>query len=82
MKIETKYSIGEKVWFIFDNKVQNSCIKCIQINVREGDNRNEPFVVTDFDYVLLAKTRKGEHENHYFEDCELFKTKEELLNSL
>ena len=68
MKIETKYNIGDEVWFIFDGKPLNGKIVkiseyTIKIEVRFKDGK---------DY-LFSREIKG---------FELFPTKEELLKSL
>ena len=68
MKIETKYNIGDDVWFIFDGKPLNGKIVkiseyTIKIEVRFKDGK---------DY-LFSREIKG---------FELFPTKEELLKSL
>lgn len=68
MKIETKYNIGDEVWFIFDGKPLNGKIVkiseyTIKIKVRFKDGK---------DY-LFSREIKG---------FELFPTKEELLKSL
>ena len=67
MKIETKYNIGDEVWFMFDGKPLNGKIAkisehTIKIRVRFKDSK---------DY-LFGRER----------GFKLFPTKEELLKSL
>lgn len=75
MTIETKYNIGDEVWFIKDNKVQS--LKITQLNVlmcllpkRDGSGCEITQVVdySDRRTVLV--------------EYECFPTKEELLKSL
>ena len=67
MTIETKYNIGDKVWYkgfeeLFQDKITNIHI--------EIDILNNTFIYYEFfDYTIK-------------EECELFPTKEELLKSL
>lgn len=68
MKIETKYNIGDEVWFMFDGKPLSGKIArisehTIKIEVRFKDGK---------DY-LFCREIKG---------FNLFPTKEELLKSL
>lgn len=64
--VDTKYNIGDKVWFIDDNQVMQLDITGFSVQVKEAET-----VVT---YTLhYGMTRPEEN---------LFPTKEELLNSL
>lgn len=83
MTIETKYNIGDEVWIINEHKCCKGRIKSLNIDLY---NENITFfsnircsemttiikysVKTEFDYVLDL------------EECTIFSTKEELLNSL
>ena len=68
MKIETKYNIGDEVWFLFDDKPLNGKIARISeytIKVK--------VILKDGKEYLFSRDIK---------DFKLFPTKEELLNSL
>ena len=69
MKIETKYNIGDKVYFLFENKVQRSNIQLI--NIRIGNKIGVEY------YIQTT------HEDSlWFTEEEIFPTKEDLLKSL
>ena len=76
MTIETKYNIGQEVWFLKDNKAATMKIWDIDIRVRtsyDGEKTygyHTRFFYYDFGY-------DNEIEEKY-----LFPTKEELLKSL
>ena len=82
MKIETKFDIGDKVFYMKNNKVEENIITDIQIIVRlkreDGminyDNI-KAFIRREIYYVDMNGDLRF-HPNW------LFKTKEELLNSL
>lgn len=70
MTIETKYNIGDKVWFIEENKPESDVILSIEINVYKGE--------CIIEYYLFAN---GNYPYGLNESI-LFPTKEELLKSL
>ena len=80
MTIETKYNIGDEVWFMADNKVYKGIIygfSCVQAceYIKDG----EPCCVyTDLDYIVCIA--QG-HTSKMFGSF-LYPTKEELLKSL
>lgn len=66
--VKTKYNIGDKVWYISDNKVQNPDITGVHILVEQtGDIKVE--------YIL-------HYESSWVEEEKLFRSKKELLESL
>jgi len=67
LKVSTKFDIGDKVWYISDNKVNENDITGVSISV---DN-NE---LVNVDYTL--------HFNDKVSENLLFLTKEELIKSL
>lgn len=69
MKIETKYSLGDKVWYIFSNKVESSTIESIYLTIGEN-NRPKP-----------TQYRLNRREED-FEENKLFSSKDELLKTL
>lgn len=73
MVIETKYNIGDEVWFIHDNKVKSATIITISIFVER--DMNSQYVSNSAQYGLYGFPYPYV-ENH------LFRTKEELLKSL
>ena len=73
MTIETKYNIGDKVWFIDDNKVKSATI--ITIGVFVERDMNSQYVSNSVQYNLY------DFPYPYIEN-QLFPTKEELLKSL
>lgn len=76
MEIKTKYNIGDEVYFIHNNKVNNSRIKSIEVTCISNYDAlypTEPKVVITY-HVMINNTRYCEYD--------LFKTKEELINSL
>lgn len=68
MKIETKYDIGQEVWFFYYGKIFKDIITH-QMIIAIGNQR---------DYVVIYRTRNFNNLAEY----ELFPTKEELLKSL
>lgn len=66
MQINTKYSIGDTVWLMYDNKPYRGKIEIIGITVAEGAIYIEYKVRID---GLLK----------YFAENDLFATKEELM---
>lgn len=75
MTIETKFNIGDKVWFIYGRSVSYGTIKEVSACHRI---RNEfGYTGTEIDYRI---------ETGYISECieekYLFRTKQELLDSL
>lgn len=73
MTIETKYNIGERVYFMHNNKVDNACISDIDVLIRYDRNhiRSNP----DVSIYYYIDSRK-------YSELNLFPTKEELIKSL
>ena len=69
MTIETKYNIGQEVFYMKDNKVHSFTIS--QINIFINVIREEMLTMVDYGTFGICKT-----------ECELFSSKEELLKSL
>jgi hypothetical protein len=81
MTIETKYNIGDEVWFMADNKAHKAIIYgflCEQAchYIKDGEPR---CVYTNLDYIVSID--QGGHTSKMY-DCDLFPSKEELLKSL
>lgn len=75
MIIETKFEIGDTVWYMLDNKVANSKIHSIKINVE-----NSRF--THITYNIGWVTTAFSSTYVYKEDKDIFTTKQDLLDSL
>lgn len=73
MQIETKYNIGDKVWFMHDNKVKSGTI--ITIGVFVERDMNSQYVSNSVQYGL-------DNFDYPYRENHLFPTKEELLKSL
>ena len=68
MTIETKYNIGQEVWFLFDGKPLNGkIVKISEYTIK---------------IKVIFKDGKGYLFSRDIKDFKLFPTKEELLKSL
>jgi hypothetical protein len=72
MTIETKYNIGDEVWFMEDNKTKTIIISMILISCGDNTLLSDKVKIT---YTISGRT------NQYLES-ELFPSKELLLQSL
>ena len=73
MKIETKYDIGQEVWFMNRNKCESSTVKGMKIASVNGNYLG---------YVNHVSIDYSLEEVGIYPECALFPTKEELLKSL
>ena len=71
MDIKTKYEIGQRVFYMDNNKVKEGTIDRIHIDAQYNANYNK----VKISYRLFTTAK-------FYEDNELFPTKEELLKSL
>ncbi len=71
MEIKTKYDIGQRVFYMDNNKVKEGTIDRIYIDAQYNAKDNKVKI-----YYRLFTTAK------FYKDNELFPTKEELLKSL
>lgn len=80
MTIETKYNIGDEVWFMSNNKAHRGIIFGFRFTKQCGYIwEGQPKVVSEaLDYIVCIA--QGHTTNMM--DIELFPTKEELLKSL
>ena len=69
MIIETKYNIGDEVWFLYNREPINKDIRAI----KTGASRRLQYIK----YVFRENELSFEKD-----ESELFPTKEELINSL
>lgn len=82
MTIETKYNIGDVVWFMNNNKVCNTHINGIRVDC---DPENSGFAYYSLEAKPLIKQVKytlGYGHDGFHNESELFPSKEELLKSL
>lgn len=77
MKIETKFDIGQEVFFMFNNKVRCEEIEKIRV-IAEPKNKCFATIETHVCYWLKPWSNDGD----FFSEEELFASKEELLASL
>ena len=72
MKLETKFNLRQKVYFMYKNKVNSLQIDSIIVRVIALGGSEEEIAIS---YKLCGSTDS-------FDEKELFATKEELLKSL
>ena len=72
MDIKAKYGLGQSVFFMKDNKVETSAIKQISIDVWYNKYKE---ISMRIQYYLFSA-------DQFYEEDNLFLTKEELLKSL
>ncbi len=82
MKIETKFDIGDRVFYMKNNKVVNNII--VDIEIRVGLEEENGMI--NYDNIKASIKREiyylDMNRDLKFHPRWLFKTKEELLNSL
>ncbi|MGL4779906.1 MAG: hypothetical protein ACRCXN_03635 [Bacteroidales bacterium] len=72
MTIETKFNIGDTVWYLYDNKVLQGVIVHIELQIDGNDS-----------YEEKCHIKAEHHQRQYMYYAEkLFPSKEELLKSL
>lgn len=76
MKFETRYSLGDEVWVILNNRVQRRIINDFSI---KSKTRYDEFRVK-YCSKIVVEYYFGDGE--YVNETMCFPTKEELLNSL
>ena len=83
MRIETKFTPGQKVWAIYNNKVQEFMVETVEVTSHFNYDTNKPYEPSS-----KYKLRGGESAGHRVEvyEFELERSyalsKEELLKSL
>lgn len=83
MEIKTKYSIDDKVYFLYQNNINNSTVEAIDIRMVRKERDNKPISIK---YVIKASVptcqmSQNEAENG-IDESKLFSSKEDLLKSL
>ena len=74
MKIETKYDINQKVWFMNDNVVMDLNVSEINITIKSEKPSIRYSIIRPIGNNGTIEIKKDEFE--------IFATKEELINSL
>ena len=92
MIIETKYNIGDEVWFMCENKARQSYIVDIRAQCEKEDAENpfddcpQPLIeddgITIKVFYWIKKLNCAEKADWLCREQDLFSTKEELLKSL
>ena len=77
MKLETKFDIGQEVFFMFNNKVR--CEEIVRIRVI-AEHKNKCLATTETHAWYWVKPWSGDTD--FFSEEQLFASKEELLASL
>lgn len=86
MIIKTKLSIKDSVWLILRDEVLNTTIEQINISVKKDFHTNENII--SIQYGIYYTTDEISEISDFFDFSEewangkVFKTKEELINSL
>lgn len=82
MEIETKYNIGDEVWFIEDNKAKSGKVTGLRFSYGTGEFFGES--ITHVGKTCTNYFLRGDfiHSGCILEEKFLFASKEELLNSL
>ena len=76
MDIKTKYDLGQSVFYMNNNQVNESVINQIFVEVRHRIGYKRIFIIDmSVSYYLV-------NSNRLYKERELFLTKEELLKSL
>ena len=70
MKIETRFSIGDEVYFMCDNKICIGNIDEIKVSINSNNDQSTSYIVNS-NCMRVHKTSEN-----------LFSSKEELLKSL
>lgn len=80
MKIETKFNIGQEVYFMCNNKAQ--CAEVLEIDATVSHSSKEYSALkTKCSYEVNFRNTVG-GGCKFYEESELFASKEELLKSL
>ena len=78
MEIETKFDVGEDLWFIHDNEVCSLPVSCVI--VKWGQNHHEE--CGEIKNHIQIQYDLGFDCIKYLPESEVFESKEELLKSL
>ena len=76
MKIETKYDIGQEVWFCHNGKPYKGIVENISISAMSWEDG----ISVNLNYLVFQKVNSP--FSKYIDERSLFPTKEELLKCL
>lgn len=84
MTIETKFDIDEKVWIVYDKSISatytvEGVVRRIKINITCDGYRKEIYEAVEYD---IYYTFSGTGYVDKFQETKVFKTKQELIDSL
>ena len=80
MEFKTKFNIGNKVYFMCDNKIRHEIIKGISIFIGEKNDRLGGRISTKENIPNMEYCLSGINQSVYENDC--YEEKEELIQSL
>jgi hypothetical protein len=80
MKYESKFNLGQKVFFMADNKVHTGEVAAVLLAHRRVDQHRIGLDTLSFNYALRADLDNP--DNQTWAESTLFASKEDLLNSL
>lgn len=72
MNIETKFNIGDAIYFIGNKKCVASTVRCLEIYVKASSTN----------VVYLCNKEPNQNVNIKVDECDAFKSKDELVKSL
>lgn len=81
MEIKTKYSIGDEVYFIHNNKITHNKISNIDIYIKLSRDKKEILLIEYTIDLELSTGRLGDNYTTRLESA-LYSSKEELIKSL
>ena len=79
MVVETKLDVGDEVFFIQNSKVYTTQIKTVFTDTKENSYSG---IATSVHYEIERNPAGSQYTTRGFDDTELFKTKQELLETL
>lgn len=75
MNVETKFNVGDNVYYIHNNQIQQSTVNNISINIERGVNNDSVVQTANIIYLVGYK-------NYEKREDALFATPEDLFKSL
>lgn len=74
MTIETKFNIGDEAWFMYSDRLWHGSITAINLDVHRDKETSTLYQV--------SKEYLGDERNYWLGESKLFRTKQELIESL
>lgn len=78
MKLETKFDIGDTAWMMYHSQVIE--VEILKLFISSHEQGEYKYIVPKIDYTVRYK--QADDNWHNIPESELFKTKQELLDSL